>query len=71
MVKNLQKNLYFSKAEKAERLKSNRLNGLTKSNSSIAEHKAEYMKRLKRQKDEYLKKLKSKRAESFSGCTYA
>ena len=37
MVKNLKKKLNFSKAEKAERLKSNRLNGLTKLNTLIDE----------------------------------
>ena len=37
MVANWQKKLNFSKAEKAERLKSNRMNGPTKSNILIAE----------------------------------
>ena len=37
MVKNLEKKLNFSKAEKAERLRSKRLNGLTKLNILIAE----------------------------------
>ena len=36
MVGNLQEKENFSKAEKAERLKSNRLNGLTKVNILIA-----------------------------------
>ena len=38
MIKTLQKRLNFSKAEKAEKLKINRPNGLKKMNILIAEH---------------------------------
>ena len=47
----------------AEKLKSKMAEKVRNVNSLKAEHKAQCMQKLKRQKDEYLKKLKSKRAK--------
>ena len=55
----------FEKNEKNLKLQIYKLKGLKRVNILIAEHKADCLKELKRQRDEYLKRLKSCRVSGL------